>query len=435
MPYYVYVSLSAEDRINVYAMDPETGALDSYAIVAAGAGPGPLCVDPQQRFLYAGLRGARQAAAFRLDKGSGRLAPLGAAPLGSDPCYLSTDASGRFLLTSYYRAGMAAVHPIRRDGSVGTPAVMNIKTAERAHSIQVDASNRFAFVPHTAGPNLIYQLRFDDKTGRLSSNPAERRLEPPPGEGPRHFCFHPAMDVVYFVNEQSSSVSAYELDTREGTLTRFQNVSTLPIGFEGDNTGAGDPHHSHRGVPLRLQPRPRFDRRLLRRRIDGGAGADQPPRPRSRPRAPSPSIPTAPTCWLSARAPASWPPTASTTRTGHLAPLDVLQVGNGPIWGPGPSIWAAAEPAARPRRTPSHLPLVARSRGPPVSRTGRIRARRCFPLTRLQRPGIHMCSYPGDGVELRPPALPLVVFVPRRRPRYSRKSWGERGSWGCRPWD
>ena len=276
MPYYVYVSLSAEDRINVYAMDPETGALDSYAIVAAGAGPGPLCVDPQQRFLYAGLRGARQAAAFRLDKGSGRLAPLGAAPLGSDPCYLSTDASGRFLLTSYYRAGMAAVHPIRRDGSVGTPAVMNIKTAERAHSIQVDASNRFAFVPHTAGPNLIYQLRFDDKTGRLSSNPAERRLEPPPGEGPRHFCFHPAMDVVYFVNEQSSSVSAYELDTGEGTLTRFQNVPTLPIGLRGRQHRCRDPHHSHRRVSLRLQPRARFDRRLLRRRIDRGAGADQP---------------------------------------------------------------------------------------------------------------------------------------------------------------
>ena len=92
MPYYVYVSLSAEDRINVYAMDPETGGLDSYAIVAAGAGPGPLCVEPQQRFLYAGLRTGRQAAAFRLDKGSGRLSPLGVAPLESDPCYLSTDA-------------------------------------------------------------------------------------------------------------------------------------------------------------------------------------------------------------------------------------------------------------------------------------------------------------------------------------------------------
>ena len=36
MPYFVYVSLSNEDRLNVYSMDPETGALDSHAIVAVG---------------------------------------------------------------------------------------------------------------------------------------------------------------------------------------------------------------------------------------------------------------------------------------------------------------------------------------------------------------------------------------------------------------
>ena len=114
MPYFVYVSLSNEDRLNVYSMDPETGALDSHAIVAVGNGPGPLCVDPLQRFLYVGLRGGRQAAAFRLDKGSGRLAPLGTAPLESDPAFISTDNTGRFLFSSYYRNGMVAVHPIRQ---------------------------------------------------------------------------------------------------------------------------------------------------------------------------------------------------------------------------------------------------------------------------------------------------------------------------------
>lgn len=238
MPYYVYVSIGAQDRVNVYTMDPETGALDSHAIVAVGNGPGPLCVDPQQRFLYAGLRSGRQAAAFRLDKSSGRLAPLGTAPLEGEPCYVSTDRTGRYLLSSYYRAGMVAVHPIRRDGSVGTPAVMTLKTADRAHSIQVDPSNRFAFVPHTAGPNLIFQFRFDEKTGRLSSNPAGQRIQPEAGQGPRHYCFHPAMDVVYFANEQGSSVTAYNLDTAIGVLSPFQTVSTLPSGFEGENTPA-----------------------------------------------------------------------------------------------------------------------------------------------------------------------------------------------------
>ena len=237
MPYYVYVSVASEDRVNVFSMDPETGALDTHAVVAVGSGPTAMCVDPQQRFLYAALRDGRQAAAFRLDKASGRLAPLGTAPLEAEPVFISTDRTGRFLLTSYYRAGMAAVHPIRRDGSVGTPAVMSLKTAERAHSIQTDPSNRFAFVPHTAGPNLIHQFRFDEKTGRLSSNPAGK-LTPPEGVGPRHFCFNEAMDVVYFVNEQGSSVTTYSVNTEEGTLSEVQTLTTLPSGFEGENTAA-----------------------------------------------------------------------------------------------------------------------------------------------------------------------------------------------------
>ncbi len=237
MPYYVYVSVASEDRVNVFSMDPETGALDTHAVVAVGSGPTAMCVDPQQRFLYAALRDGRQAATFRLDKASGRLAPLGTAPLEAEPVFISTDRTGRFLFTSYYRAGMAAVHPIRRDGSVGTPAVMSLKTAERAHSIQTDPSNRFAFVPHTAGPNLIHQFRFDEKTGRLSSNPAGK-LTPPEGVGPRHFCFNEAMDVVYFVNEQGSSVTTYSVNTEEGTLSEVQTLTTLPSGFEGENTAA-----------------------------------------------------------------------------------------------------------------------------------------------------------------------------------------------------
>jgi len=237
MPYYIYVSVSSEDRVNVFTMDPETGALDTHAVVAVGSGPTAMCVDPQQRFLYVALRGSRQAAAFRIDRASGRLAPLGPAPLEAEPIYISTDRTGRFLFTSYYRAGMAAVHPIRRDGSVGTPAIMSVKTAERAHSIQTDPSNRFAFVPHTAGPNLIHQFLFNETTGRLSSNPAGK-VTPPEGAGPRHFCFNESMDIVYFVNEQGSSITGYNLNTEDGTLTEFQTVSTLPSGFEGENTCA-----------------------------------------------------------------------------------------------------------------------------------------------------------------------------------------------------
>ncbi len=55
-------------------------------------------------------------------------------------------------------------------------------------------------------------------------------------DGPRHFCFHPSLDVLYFSNEQGCSVTAYRLDRSRGTLTPFQTISTLPEGYKGENT-------------------------------------------------------------------------------------------------------------------------------------------------------------------------------------------------------
>jgi 6-phosphogluconolactonase len=118
-----------------------------------------------------------------------------------------------------------------------------------AHAIQTDPSNQFAFVPHIArfndnvleplresvGPNMIVQLKFDAKAGRLTPN-TPLQVEPPTRLGPRHYCFHPTLPVVYFSNEQGCSVTAYRLDSVAGTLTAMQTLTTLPEGFTARNT-------------------------------------------------------------------------------------------------------------------------------------------------------------------------------------------------------
>jgi 6-phosphogluconolactonase len=78
-------------------------------------------------------------------------------------------------------------------------------------------------------------LRFDAQTGRLSPN-TPLRVEPTTRLGPRHFCFHPTLPVVYFSNEQGGSVTAYRLDRATGTLTASQTLTTLPEGFTARNT-------------------------------------------------------------------------------------------------------------------------------------------------------------------------------------------------------
>jgi 6-phosphogluconolactonase len=79
------------------------------------------------------------------------------------------------------------------------------------------------------------QFKFDAGTGRLTPN-SPLRLEPGELFGPRHYCFHPTLDVVYFSNEQGCSVTAYRLDGATGTLSAAQTITTLPQGYTARNT-------------------------------------------------------------------------------------------------------------------------------------------------------------------------------------------------------
>jgi 6-phosphogluconolactonase len=249
MPDALYVGLQDEDRIATFAVDAGTGQLTPRADLPAAGGPSVMAVSPDRRVLYVGYRGTPAISSYRIDHGSGGLTPQGSVATDHAPTYLATDRTGRFLLSAYYQGGYAAVHPLAANGAVGAPAVDRQVTAAGAHAIQTDPSNRFAFVPHIArlndnvleppkdnpGPNVIMQFRFDAQTGRLSAN-APFRVEPAERLGPRHYCFHPSLDLAYFSDEQGCSVTAYRLDRAAGTLAAVQTIRSLPDGVALRNT-------------------------------------------------------------------------------------------------------------------------------------------------------------------------------------------------------
>ena len=235
--YHMYVSLQDDDRISIFTVDPGTGALAWQEDVAVDGGPAPLAIDPGKNFLYVGRRGKQEISSYRIDQRTGGLSLLGTAPLQGEPVYVATDRTGRFVLSAYYYQSTAAVHAVNGDGVATFPPIEWRYTAGGAHAIQTDPSNRFAFVPHIAnrGPNAIFQFRFDENTGRLTPNTPPRH-SPREYLGPRAFVFHPTRDIVYFSDEQGSSVTAYTLDPSAGTLAPFQTISTLPAGYGDSNT-------------------------------------------------------------------------------------------------------------------------------------------------------------------------------------------------------
>ncbi len=238
MSYYMYVAVQEDNKISVFTVDPDAGGLTHLHDVAVEGGPFTLAVSPDRNHLYAGCRQTPQLASFRIDQSGGGLTRTGTVPLGSWPVYVATDRRSRFVLSSYYQGGGVVVHPIGDDGSVGGPPVVSLDTATGAHAMQTDPTNSYAFVPHIAGngPNQVWQFRFDEETGQITPN-SPAIVEPEEFLGPRHFCFHPSLDVLYFSNEQGCSVSGYRLDPSNGTLSLFQTITTLPPeGFAERNT-------------------------------------------------------------------------------------------------------------------------------------------------------------------------------------------------------
>jgi 6-phosphogluconolactonase len=249
MPYALYVCLQDEDKVIGFTIDESTGQLTQQAEMPAAGGPSVLALSPDRRVLYVGHRTRPAISSFRIDQSSGALTLQASVSPEHAPTFLAVDRTGKYLLSAYYQGGYAAVHPLGADGAVGAAAVDRQETAPGAHAIATDASNRFAFVPHIArlndnvleppkndpGPNVIMQFRFDEGTGRLTPN-SPFRLEPAERVGPRHYCFHPTLSLVYFSNEQGCSVTLYRLDDAAGTLSAEQTMTTLPTGYSERNT-------------------------------------------------------------------------------------------------------------------------------------------------------------------------------------------------------
>ena len=237
MEYYMYVAMQRDDKISVFTMDSETGKLTAKAEVPVPGAPNSLAISPDRKVIYAGHRESSEISSWRIDQDTGGLTESGKVSVEDAATFLATDRKGKFLLSAYYGGAHAAVHPLGDDGEVGGAPIEWLETFHGAHAMQTDPTNRFAFVPHIAGngANAIFQFKFDENTGHITPN-SPPSVEPDEQLGPRHFCFHPTQDILYFSNEQGSSVTGYHLDTSTGTLSAFQTITTLPAGYTERNS-------------------------------------------------------------------------------------------------------------------------------------------------------------------------------------------------------
>src|SRR2546427_9306692 len=223
---FVYVSNAEDGDIGGYAMQAD-GALKALARTQVAKTVMPMAVSPNRRLLYAASRSKPYTVhVFAIDPGTGALKALSTAPLAESFPYISLDRNGRFLFGASYGAHLVSVNTVGGDGRVFAEPLQVIAVGRNAHSILVDATNRFVYVPNL-GTDQIFQFVFDEKSGRLASNtPAVAQMKP--GTGPRHFVFSPDNRFVYLLSELVATVTTLSLDAKTGLLTEASSASALP---------------------------------------------------------------------------------------------------------------------------------------------------------------------------------------------------------------
>jgi 6-phosphogluconolactonase len=224
---FVYISNGGDGDITVMELDPQTGDMKLVEKVPAGPNIMHMALSPDHRFVYASIRSEPfSVISYSINSETGKLTLLSKESLPDNMVYISVDKTGRFLLSTSYTGAKIAVNPIGRNGIVQAEPIQVIPTEPKPHSILVDQSNRFVYIPHLEN-DQIKQFLFNESIGTLTPNDPDV-VYTKDGSGPRHFDFSPNNKFVYVSNELDGTVYSYEMNNNTGILTEIQRISLFP---------------------------------------------------------------------------------------------------------------------------------------------------------------------------------------------------------------
>lgn len=249
--------------IHLFHVDRETGKMTAAGVERMGTSPSCLVLNAAGDRLYSANETDRvdgtkngSVSAFAVDPQTGALKLLSSVSSGGEgPTYVSVHPGGKWLFVANYFGGSIAVLPIKPDGSLGEAT--DVKQGQgpigptratnappgsfafsghdhtHAHMIQADPAGKFV-IHVDLGTDDILIWQFDEQAGKLTPNDPHK-VELPPGDGPRHFYFHPNGRWFYSIQEEGSTIVLFDYDAEKGSLSERQTISTLPEGFHGSN--------------------------------------------------------------------------------------------------------------------------------------------------------------------------------------------------------
>jgi len=275
---WLYISTYTPNGKGIYlcALHLSTGELTVVRLVApvvpamgttpSTASPSTIALDPTRTHLYAGNEYGPPGAvsAYSINRLTGDLTFINGQPTLGAPAHVSVDQSGSYLFSAEYSGGWFEVFPILSGGSLGSAVfqmqdIDNINAAGfgktkpatnappgsfalsahegpngHPHQMETDPSNKWV-LGTDAGQDRIYVWKLNLNGAPPLTPAATPFVNVPPGDGPRHFAFHPNGIWMYSIQEEASTIMFWHFNPATGALSAEQLISSVPPGFTGTN--------------------------------------------------------------------------------------------------------------------------------------------------------------------------------------------------------
>lgn len=160
---------------------------------------------------------------------------------GMECCHLCVDEDEKFLYAANYGDGSVSVFPLEEDGKIGA-CIQQVKRCTalgiRADRQEKNHAHQVCWRPGT-GELFVCDLGADQvavyRVGKDGLITEQAVIACVPGSGPRHLTFD-GPDAFYLVGELDNSVSRYVYDGR--AWQRKQHISALPGRYDKPSTAA-----------------------------------------------------------------------------------------------------------------------------------------------------------------------------------------------------
>jgi 6-phosphogluconolactonase len=230
---FVFVGSSTDDKIYVFQLNRQTGALVAKGAYAGASRPTYVALSPSGRYAFAvNSIAAAAVTVFSVNADTGALSPIATTPtLGDNAAHIAVSPRKQNtvdMVVAHFADGKTT--SLRFKPNAGTLVVVDTVTSgQNAHQAVFNGTGELVYVPHL-GSNFVAQHTFGSDAKFAALSPATVSIDGPPApQGPRHMAIHPNGKWAYVINQTGMTMTLLDVSS-SGSLTARATVNTRAVG-------------------------------------------------------------------------------------------------------------------------------------------------------------------------------------------------------------